>query len=336
MPLIPPKKNQPWSVDLAAAREVMASEADAITRLAASLDEKTFGAAVDLLASCKSQVVVTGMGKSGHIAAKTAATFASTGTPSFYLHPGEALHGDLGMITHDNAVVAFSQSGATDEILNILPYLKTLHVPIVAITGMAKSILAQQADIVLLTSIEAEACPLNLAPTNSTTAQLALGDALAIALMKRRGFTADDFAMRHPLGALGRRLLVRVSDLMQVGDDNPIIDSREPLHRAINRMTRLRLGAVSIISSDGKLVGIFCDGDLRRLFERLEGKVDAQRPISEFMIPNPRRVTPDTLGVKCVDLMEQFKITVMPVVDTDSRPIGMIHLHDLIRAGISP
>lgn len=331
----PTTKTTDWSADLAAAREVMTSEAEAITRLAASLDEKIFGAAVDLLARCKSQVVVTGMGKSGHIAAKTAATFASTGTPSFYLHPGEALHGDLGMITQDNVVVAFSQSGATDEILNILPYLKTLHIPIVAITGAAKSALAQQATIVLLTNVESEACPLNLAPTNSTTAQLALGDALAIALMKRRGFTADDFAMRHPLGALGRRLLVHVSDLMQSGDANPTVHMNEPLHAAINCMTRLRLGSVSVIGDDGRLVGIFCDGDLRRLFQKLDGKVDAKQPIGQFMTANPRRVTPDTLGVKCVDLMEQFKITVMPVVDDDTRPIGMIHLHELIRAGIT-
>ncbi len=325
-----------WQTDLAIARDVITAEAEALRALAASLDGATFGRAVDLLLACKSQVVVTGMGKSGHIAAKIAATLASTGTPAFYLHPAEALHGDLGMVTAQNVVLAFSQSGATDEIVNILPYLKTLRVPLVAITGNVQSLLAQHADLVLLSSIESEACPLNLAPTNSTTAQLALGDALAIALMKRRGFTSEDFAMRHPLGALGRRLLVRVSDLMHRGEANPIIGEDEPLHVAINRMTGLRLGAVSIIDHHGQLIGIFCDGDLRRLFERLQGKVDAKLPIRDFMIRNPKHVHPDTLGVKCVDLMETHKITIMPVIDDERRPVGMIHLHDLIRAGITP
>jgi arabinose-5-phosphate isomerase len=322
--------------DLAEARHVLSTEAKAIETLSRQLDGVQLTRAVDMLLACKAQVVLTGMGKSGHIAAKIAATFASTGTPAFFLHPGEALHGDLGMITPQNVVLALSQSGMTDEVLNLLPYIKHLSIPLIAITGNPKSVMAQQADVVLLTQVQQEACPLNLAPTCSTTAQLALGDALAAALMKRRGFTSDDFAMRHPLGALGRRLLIRVKDLMHTGEANPIVTEQAPLREAISQMTGKRLGAVNVINPEGQLAGIFCDGDLRRLFDRCPGSVDASRPISEFMIKTPKFTTPETLGVKAVDLMETHKITVLPVLDEARRPVGMIHLHDLIRAGISP
>lgn len=325
-----------WRQDLEAARGVLHAEAAGLRTLADNLDVAELGKAIDLLECCQAQVVVTGMGKSGHIAAKVAATFASTGTPAFYLHPGEALHGDLGMVTATSLVLAFSQSGATDEIVNLLPYINRLKIPLIAITGNKDSILGRSATVVLLTSIQGEACPLNLAPTTSTTAQLAMGDALAVALMKRRGFTPEDFAMRHPLGALGRRLLVHVSDLMHRGDETPVVEEEAPLHKAINRMTGKRLGAVSVIDGGGRLTGIFCDGDLRRLFDKLKGEIDVEAPIRDFMVRNPKSCGPDMLGVKAVDMMETFKITVLPVIDREGKPVGMIHLHDLIRAGISP
>lgn len=322
--------------DVDIAREVLNAEGNALLRLAERLDADAFGRATELLLHMNGHAVVAGMGKSGHIAAKIAATLASTGTPAFHLHPSEAMHGDLGMLKAGDVLVAFSQSGSTEEVLNLLPYVKRLHIPIIALTGNGGSPLARSADVVLLTSIETEACPLNLAPTTSTTSQLGMGDALAMTLMERRGFTADDFAMRHPLGALGKRLLMRVSDLMHTGDENPVIGQEAPLRAAISTMTGKRLGTVSVVDDAGKLTGIFCDGDLRRLFDRLNGQVDATRPISEFMIRNPRFTMPDMLGVKAVDLMETHKITVLPVLDDERHPIGTIHLHDLIRAGITP
>lgn len=336
METVTEKNTSHWVEDVRAGREVLLTEGDALRSLGNALSEETFGSAVDILFGCPSQVVLTGMGKSGHIAAKVAATLASTGTPAFFMHPGEALHGDLGMLTAHNVVVAISQSGATDEVVNLLPYIKSLSIPLLAITGNDGSTLGKHADVILSSKVDQEACPLNLAPTTSTTLQLALGDALAVALMKRRGFGPDDFALRHPLGSLGRRLLVRVSDLMHQGDENPVISEDAPLHEGISRMTGKRLGSVSIVDKQGKLAGIFCDGDLRRLFDRSEGKIDPKLPISEFMIKNPKRTRPETLGAKAVDQMETHAITVLPVVDDSDRPIGMIHLHDLIRAGISP
>ncbi|CAN5227876.1 KpsF/GutQ family sugar-phosphate isomerase [soil metagenome] len=330
------ENQQKWAEDAAIARDVLEAESCALKALKDALDPSALGRALDLIMACPSQIVVTGMGKSGHIAAKIAATLASTGTPAFFLHPGEALHGDLGMITAANVVIAFSQSGATDEIVNLLPYISRLRAPLIAITGNADSPLAKYAEVILLSRVEQEACPLNLAPTTSTTAQLALGDAVAMALMKRRGFTPDDFAVRHPLGVLGKRLLIHVSDLMHSGDEVPVIEESAPLRAAITRMTGKRLGAVNMIDAHGKLSGIFCDGDLRRLFDKLDGHVDVQRPVSDVMIRNPKHCHPDMLGVKAVDMMETYKITVLPVVDRDGRPVGMIHLHDLIRAGISP
>ncbi len=329
-------KNPIWAEDLRAGREVLLAEGDALRSLGESLDEESFGRAIDILIDCPAQIVLTGMGKSGHIAAKIAATLASTGSPAFFMHPGEALHGDLGMLTPQSVVVAFSQSGATDEVVNLLPYIKSLTIPLIAITGNEDSVLGRRADVVLSSRVDQEACPLNLAPTTSTTLQLALGDAVAIALMNRRGFGPEDFALRHPLGSLGRRLLVKVSDLMHREEENPTIHQDSPLHEAISKMTGKRLGAVSVINGAGKLSGIFCDGDLRRLFGRMKGKIDSSKPIGEFMIKNPKRTRPDILGAKAVDEMETHSITVLPVVDDSDRPIGMIHLHDLIRAGISP
>lgn len=322
--------------DLAAARDALLAESKAIARLADCLDGHAFGRAVDRILACKAQTILTGMGKSGHIAAKIAATLASTGTPAFFMHPAEALHGDLGMLTAHNVIVALSQSGSTEEVVSLIPYIKRLGIPLVALTGNRNSPLAKNADVVLPTEVDHEACPLNLAPTTSTTLQLALGDALAVALMKRRGFTPEDFAMRHPLGALGRRLLVHVSDLMHTGEENPIVADTATLRDAILQISSKRLGAVSVIGPDGRLVGILCDGDVRRLLQSTAGILDMNLPVRDYMIHNPRRTSPDTLGVKAVDLMETHKITVLPVLDDDQRPAGMIHLHDLIRAGITP
>jgi len=332
----PARAGDAHAQDCAAAREALLSESEAIRRLAEALDPKEFGRAVDLLFGCQTQVVLTGMGKSGHIAAKIAATLASTGTPAFFMHPGEALHGDLGMLTGHNVVVALSQSGTTEEVVSLLPYIKRLEIPLIVLTGNPNSVLAEQASVVLGTEVDQEACPLNLAPTTSTTLQLALGDALAVALMKRRGFTLEDFAMRHPLGSLGRRLLVRVSDLMHTGEANPVVGEEAPLHEAILQITSKRLGAVSVVDGEGRLSGILCDGDVRRLIQVSGGALEMSRPIRDYMIHNPKRISPDALGVKAVDLMETHKITVLPVLDDDQKPVGMIHLHDLIRAGISP
>lgn len=329
-----PTNNSLWNQDIAVCREVLHSEAGVLQKLAAALDAESFGRAVDLILSCEAQVVVTGMGKSGHIGAKIAATLASTGSPAFFMHPGEALHGDLGMITRKNVVLALSQSGASDEVLHLMPYIKHLRVPLIAVTGKCNSPLAEKADVVLCTAIDQEACPLNLAPTSSTTAQLALGDALAIALMKRRGFTPDDYAMRHPLGALGRKLLLKVSDVMHTGVENPIVPEATPLHAAILVLAQKRWGAISIVDSEGKLAGIFTNGDLSRLFTKLHGEFDTSTPISTYMIRSPKFVTPETLGVKAIDMMETYKITALPVLDRDRVPVGIVHEHDLVRLGL--
>lgn len=316
------------------AARVLRAEGEALTRAAASLDAAAVERALDLLHEAKPPVVVTGMGKSGHIAAKVAATMASTGTPAFHLHPGEAMHGDLGMVPHGSTVLAFSQSGATEEVLNLLPYLRSHGAKLIVVTGQAASPLAQAADVVLSSRIEEEACPFNLAPTTSTALQLALGDALALSLMKRRGFGPEDFAIRHPLGALGKRLLMRVADLMKKGETVPVAPVDGTLQQAVDAMNKGMLGAVAIVESDGRLAGFFTDGDFRRLW-CARNTIDVSTPIRDVMIRNPKRVHPDMLGVKAVDLMEQYKITTLPAVDDDGRVVGMIHLHQLVEAGIT-
>ncbi len=310
---------------------VIEQEAATLAALGNHLDCSAFDRAVETMLDARAHVIVTGMGKSGHIGAKIAATLASTGTPAFFLHPAEAVHGDLGMLTGQNVVLALSHSGTTEEVLNLIPYIQLHAIPLVVITGNATSQLASRAKAVLAYKLDQEACPLNLAPTASTIAQMALGDALAGALMRARGFTDEDFAIRHPLGALGRRLLIHVRDLMAVGDENPVMPETALLKDAISRM--MRLGAVSLVDEEGKLAGIFCDGDLRRLLSR--GPVDPAWMMKDIMIRNPKRIHPDVLGTKAVDLMETHKITVLPVVDEDDMLVGMIHLHSLIQAGIT-
>jgi len=322
---------QPPVVPHEAGMRVLRLEAEALARLAQTIDSAAFDAACRMIAEADSHVVVTGMGKSGHIGAKVAATFASTGTPAFFLHPAEAVHGDLGMLTGRNVVLALSHSGTTDEVLNLLPYVGRYEIPLIAITARPDSPLARKADVVLAYDFDQEACPLNLAPTASTIAQMAVCDAIAGALMEMRGFTSEDFAIRHPLGALGRRLLMLVRDLMYAGEDNPTLPESATLSEAIHAM--MRLGAVSFVDANGKLAGIFCDGDLRRLFQR--GGADPNAPMQPIMIRNPKRVGPDVPGTKAVDLMQEHKISVLPVVDDEGRPVGMVDLKTLNRAGLA-
>ena len=272
------------------------------------------------------------MGKSGHIGNKMAATLASTGTPAFFLHPGEASHGDLGMIVNGDVIIALSNSGTSDEILSILPVIRRLNVKIIAMTGNPQSPLAEMADFHLYTGAEKEACPLGLAPTSSTTATLVMGDALAIALLEARGFTAEDFARSHPGGRLGKRLLVHVRDIMHSGDEIPQVSPEISLQPAILEMSRKKLGITSIVAADGQLLGIFTDGDLRRSFEK--GISSLEQPISALMTTRFQTITSNRLAVDALNQMEAHAITVLPVVQ-DGRIIGIIHMHDLLRAGIA-
>ncbi len=316
---------------LALAKAVIETEIETLKALPARLDD-SFVQACEAILACQGRVIVTGMGKSGHIGNKMAATFASTGTPAFFLHPGEASHGDLGMIVNGDVIIALSNSGTSDEILSILPVIRRLNVKIIAMTGNPQSPLAEMADFHLYTGAEKEACPLGLAPTSSTTATLVMGDALAIALLEARGFTAEDFARSHPGGRLGKRLLVHVRDIMHSGDEIPQVSPEISLQQAILEMTRKKLGITSIVATDGQLLGIFTDGDLRRSFEK--GISSLEQPISALMTTRFQTITSNRLAVDALNQMEAHAITVLPVVQ-DGRIIGIIHMHDLLRAGIA-
>ncbi|AXA34990.1 Arabinose 5-phosphate isomerase [Candidatus Sumerlaea chitinivorans] len=322
------------------AQQVLRDEADALLRLADRIGEP-FHAAVEAILACKGRVVLTGMGKHGIVARKIAATLASTGTPAFYMHPAEGAHGDLGMISSDDLVIAVSNSGNTDEVLGCIPYFKRNHNLLIAMTGRLDSELARHADIVLDIGVEREVCPLNLAPTTSTTVALAMGDALAVVLLERRGFNAEDFALRHPSGTLGKRLLLKVADLIKP-DRNPMISQDARFEEAIEEITSKQCGAVSVVDAEGRLVGIITDGDLRRIFQR-EARQGTRtvaevlnRPVSALMTRNPMFVSKETLAAKALNMMEDGprKIFVLPVVDDAKRPIGMLHLHDLVSAGV--
>jgi len=317
---------------LSLARRVLATEADAISRLADRLGDP-FVAAVELILGSSGRVVVSGIGKSGHIARKLAATLASTGTPAFFVHPAEASHGDLGMITPDDVVVMLSNSGETDELMLLTPHLKRQGAKIVALTGNEQSSLAQAADVHLDVAVDAEACPLGLAPTASTTATLALGDALALALLDARGFSVEDFARSHPGGPLGRRLLTRVRDVMVSGARLPIVGSDATLERAIVEMSGKGMGMTAVVDDARRVAGIFTDGDLRRC---LAGKRDIARVrVDEVMTKTPRTIGPDRLAIDCVELMETApKVTVLLVADDERRLVGALHLHDLFRARV--
>ena len=316
---------------LALAKAVIDTEIAALAALPSRLDN-AFLQACEAILACKGRVIVTGMGKSGHIGNKIAATLASTGTPAFFLHPGEASHGDLGMIVNGDVIIALSNSGTSDEILSILPVIRRLNVKIIAMTGNPQSPLAEMADFHLYTGAEKEACPLGLAPTSSTTATLVMGDALAITLLEARGFTAEDFARSHPGGRLGKRLLVHVRDIMHSGDEIPQVSPEISLQQAILEMTRKKLGITSIVAADGQLLGIFTDGDLRRSFEK--GISSLEQPISALMTTRFQTITGNRLAVDALNQMEAHAITVLPVVQ-DGRITGIIHMHDLLRAGIA-
>jgi arabinose-5-phosphate isomerase len=315
---------------LSLAREVLEIEALAVQRLAPRLGEE-FLRACHLCLRCKGRIIVTGMGKSGHIAHKIAATLASTGSPSFFLHPGEASHGDAGMITRGDLVIAVSNSGETSEITAILPVIKRLGVPLVAMTGNPASLLARSAEIILDVGIDKEACPLQLAPTASTTATLAMGDALALALSEARGFTAEDFARSHPAGSLGRRLLLHVSDVMHTGSQVPKVSRDALLDDALVEMTRKGFGMTAVVDAGDRLVGVFTDGDLRRA---LDHRVDLHdTPVERVMTADPKTVSPNVLAAEAVHVLEQYKITALLVVD-DGRLVGVLNVHDLFRAGV--
>jgi arabinose-5-phosphate isomerase len=312
-------------------RQTLRIEAEAVDALIGRLDE-TFVHACRICLECKGRIVVTGMGKSGHIGSKIAATLASTGTPSFFLHPAEASHGDIGMITREDVVLAISSSGETEEIVTLVPHIRRLGVPLISLTGNANSTLAREASVNVNVSVPAEACPLNLAPTASTTATLAMGDAIAVALLKSRGFTEEDFARSHPGGSLGRRLLLHVEDVMRKGDAIPRVAADAPLSDGLLEMSRKGLGMTVIVGADGKPVGVYTDGDLRRTLDR---QIDVHRTrMDEVMTRGGRTIGPKELAAEAVHLMDEHRITALMVVDADNTLVGALNVHDLLRAGV--
>lgn len=310
---------------------VIETEAQAVFELTQRIDVR-FQTACELLLSCKGRIVVTGMGKSGHIGKKIAATLASTGSPAFFMHPAEANHGDLGMITRQDIVLALSYSGQTNEVLTLLPLLKRLEVPLITLTGNANSMLAKAADINLDVSIHEEACPLGLAPTTSTTVALVMGDALAITLLQARGFSAEDFALAHPGGSLGKRLLLRIDDIYHSGDALPIVHENMPISDALMEVTAKKLGMTCVTNSQGTLTGVYTDGDIRRTLT--QHRDINSTPIHEVMTRNCQTVSQGLLAAEALALMQKHVITSLVVVDDGHHPVAVIHLHDLLRAGV--
>lgn len=316
---------------IVSAKRTIKLEAEAVSAQASHLDEN-FTRACELILSCQGRVVVTGMGKSGHIGNKIAATLASTGTPAFFVHPGEASHGDLGMITRGDVVIALSNSGETSEVTTLLPLLKRQAIPLISITGSTASTLAKFSDAHLLIDIPVEACPLDLAPTSSTTAALVMGDALAIALLEAKGFSAEDFAFSHPGGSLGRRLLLKVSDIMHSGERLPLVSSGTPLQAVLLEITQKGLGMAGVTSADGTLLGIYTDGDLRRTLD--QGLDILRVQVDEVMTSAPVTVSADQLAAEAVEVMQQKKINALLVTDNSNKPVGALNMHDLLRAGV--
>ncbi len=314
------------------ARAVIETETRAVSDLLPRIDDK-FAQACDYMLHCQGRIVVTGMGKSGHIGNKIAATLASTGSPAFFVHPGEASHGDLGMITPQDVVITLSNSGETDELLTIVPIIKRLGVPLIALTGNPDSRLAREASVHIDISVEKEACPLGLAPTSSTTATLVMGDAMAVALLEERGFTADDFARSHPGGRLGKRLLLHVEDIMHSGEELPQVNEQATLAQALEEMTRKGLGMTNIVDVEKRLKGVFTDGDLRRVLDH--GPVDIQQLlVSTVMTANCTTIRSHILAAEALQFMEKKRINALPVVDAHNTLIGTINMHDLLRAGV--
>jgi arabinose-5-phosphate isomerase len=317
---------------LALAERVLRLEADSVLGLVPRLDGR-FVAAVDLIYRCRGRVIVTGMGKSSHVARKVAATMASTGTPAYFLHPAEGVHGDVGIVAQGDVAVVFSNSGETDELLAVLPAIKRLSVPVVLLTGNAASSLARQADVVLDVGVREEACPMNLAPTSSTTAALAMGDALAMALLDLRGLRPEDYAALHPAGALGWRALVKVRDLMHTGEALPVVTEGATMKQVLEEMTDKRRGMTTVVDAAGRLAGIITDGDLRRL--QLAGGTVLDRRAGECMTRNPKRIDADALAATALAMMEAHQITSLVIVDDAGRPAAFIHLHDILSSKIA-
>ncbi len=317
------------------AKRVLRIEADAVAALINRVDER-FEHAVDMILNCKGRVVVTGMGKSGLIGKKIAATLASTGTPALFLHPAEGIHGDLGMVTRGDTVIALSNSGETEEIARMLPSLKRIGIRIIALTGNIQSTLAKNSDVVIDVGVKEEACPLGLAPTASTTATLAMGDALAVALLDKRGFKEEDFACFHPGGALGKRLLLRVRDIMHTGDAVPAVSEETMIKNAIYEISSKKMGVTSVLNSSGGLVGVISDGDLRRWMEKTEksGENLLAKKAGDIMTKNPKVIGQDALAAEAVAVMENSSITCLIVTGPEGKPEGVIHLHDLLKAGV--
>lgn len=319
---------------LAHAQDVLRLEAEAVLELIPRVDDN-FARAIQMILDCQGRTVITGMGKSGLIGAKMAATLASTGTPSFFLHPAEAIHGDLGMVTCHDVVIALSNSGETGEVLNILPSLRRIGAKIIAMVGNPTSTLAKNADVVLNVGVTKEACPLGLAPTSSTTAALAYGDAMALALLSKRNFTASQFAIFHPGGSLGRKLLLTVGNIMHKGEENPVVLGHTTVQEALFVITDKGLGAVSVVDEEGKMCGVLTDGDIRRGLR--QGVDFLKRPVEELMTKAPKYITEDKLAAQALHIMESNKpkpITVLPVVDGDMKVIGLLHMTDLVRQGV--
>jgi len=313
------------------AKDTLKIEAEAIRNLIPRLG-KNFLKATELITACKGRVIVTGIGKSGLIARKIAATLASTGTPAFFLHPAEGIHGDLGMVMKDDLVIALSYSGETEEMERILPAIKRMGLKLIAFTSKKSSSLAMYSDVILDVSVKKEACPYNLAPTASTAAMLALGDALAISLLYKKGFKREEFAILHPGGNLGKKLLLKVEDIMHKGKDNPVIEQNKTVREALLVMTSCRLGAVSVVDKKGQLKGFFTDGDLRRHWQK--GNVSLSKKISSLMTANPVTITPDKLATEAVRMIQEKNFDNIPVVDKNNRPIGIVDERDLLKEGL--
>lgn len=316
---------------LALGKAVLEIESQAIQQAQQRLDSN-FTQACEILLQCQGRVVVVGMGKSGHIGSKIAATLASTGTPAFFVHPAEAQHGDMGMITPQDVVITLSNSGETDEVTTLLPLIKRMGAPLIAMTGRPESTMGKAANVVLDTSVEKEACPLNLAPTASTTVTLAIGDALAVGLLEARGFTAEDFALSHPAGALGRRLLLHVSDIMHSGEALPKVTTGATLSQALMEMTRSGLGMTTVVNDQNQLAGVFTDGDLRRALD--ENIQPNAMMVTDVMTANCRTVNAAQLAAEALQIMDQYAINALPVLDDNGQLVGAINMHDLLRAGV--
>lgn len=314
------------------AKEVLEIEANSIMRLKNSIGEE-FDRAVDILYDCRGRVIVTGMGKSGLIGKKIAATMSSTGTPAYFLHPAESTHGDSGVITREDVIIAISNSGETQELMNLLPLIKRFGCPMIGMTGNMNSTLAKTSDVVLDISVEKEACPLGKAPTASTTATLAMGDTLAVCLMEKKGFTKEDFLMYHPSGKLGKGLTYKVKDLMITGDKMPLIRHSESFIDAITTISSYKLGMAMILDEDGKLSGVLTDGDIRRTVIKYPDT--SKLSVKDVMTVNPKRITSDAYAASALNLMEKYSITALAVVDENNTPVGVIHVHDLLRAGVA-